>query len=1052
MRKLFFLWTVVFFTGQLWAQRTVSGKVTDDKNNPIANASVVVKGTTTGTATKNDGTYSLTVPANAKSLLFSSVNMTTIELVLGKDNVVNVTLTPEEKTMSEVVMTGYGTQRKKDLTGNIASIKGSTISNKPIQSFEQALGGRAAGVQIVIPNGVLNNPPVIRIRGTNSISLSSFPLIIIDGVPSFTGDGSGTSAAGNVLASINPNDIESIDIAKDAAASAIYGSRAANGIVFITTKKGKPGKARINYDAWVGWTKVQRLPDLLNAQQYTDMKNEGLVNAGTFNAATNAFAMSTDANGKPIDTRWYNYVYRTGFSHSNSVSVSGANDQTNYYLSLGYTAQEGIIQKNNFKRANILANLDQRVNKWLSIGGKTAFSNELNLAAASSGSLPGEAFATAGLGRVALVDAPNVGPYLNDGSYNVNGSGLVGVMNNKVGQVGFYNPVPSLDLNRQNSEANHFQGNVYIQVKPIAGLTLKTLYGVDYLVVDNDQFASGKTGEGFVANSVGGSATSTYQKNKRWIWDNTAQYDRTILNNHNISVLVGSEQQYTNSLGFGLNRTVASDPFYTNIQGGFANIFTSNTAGNIGENYLLSYFGRLQYNYRNKYFFSGNVRRDGASQLGANSKYGTFWGLSLGWEAAKENFWTTAGLDKIFSSFKLRGSYGKVGNITGLSNYGTLSTYSAGLYAANAGLSFSNAGNPNLTWETSTKTDIGLNFGILRDRITGEITYYKNNIDGLILAVQQPPSAGLPNFINTNVGSMYNKGIEFTVNASVLNKKNFSWNTSFNITHNKNLVTALAPGLTQLIITTPAGAATSESVSITKPGYAIGMIYVTRTGGVDPATGKRIFINAAGRKVYFDLSAPTAAARYKYDDGTNAPAVGSQDAQIYKNTDPKLYGGFDNTVRYKSFELNFLFTYQLGFYVYYGTNAGLHDQRYWNNATDILNRWTKPGDNAKFPRPVNGDNISNGSSFPLDINVFKGDFVKLRSATLSFNMPKKIADKVNLSNIRFYVSGQNLIIMTKYPGPDPEVSTNGNGTTNASIDRNQVANGRTITVGLNIGF
>src|SRR5258705_7148191 len=275
MRKLFLLLgSFVFFAVQAMAQRTVTGKVTDDKGTPLQNVSVLAKGTTIGTTTKADGTFSISVPTKTKSLYFSSLDMTTMEIAIGNDNTVDVTLRTEEKTMSEVVVTGYGmTQKRKEVTGNYSTVKGPVIANKPIQSFEQALGGRAAGVQIIIPNGVLNNPPVIRIRGTNSISLSSYPLIVIDGVPTFTGDASGTSAAGNALASINPNDIESIDIAKDAAASAIYGSRAANGVVFITTKKGKPGKAKVSFNSSASWTSAYGVPEVLNAQQYTDYKN-----------------------------------------------------------------------------------------------------------------------------------------------------------------------------------------------------------------------------------------------------------------------------------------------------------------------------------------------------------------------------------------------------------------------------------------------------------------------------------------------------------------------------------------------------------------------------------------------------------------------------------------------------------------------------------------------------------------------------------------------------------------------------------------------------------
>lgn len=961
-----------------------------------------------------------------------------------KGGSVSVTLQSTTSSLDEVVVVGYGTQKKKDVIGSVASVNGKVISEKPVQSFDQALGGRAAGVQVTVPNGVLNNPPVIRVRGTNSISLSSYPLIVVDGIPSFSGDQSSTNAASNALSSINPADIESIDIAKDAAASAIYGSRAANGVVFVTTKRGKQGKAKVIYDGRVDFTTVQRLPELLDAFQYTDLKNEGLKNAGSYNAATNYYSLSNDANGNPINTRWYDYVYRNAFSHAHTLSVSGANEATNYYFSFGYTDQQGIIQQNNFKRINVLANLDHKVNKWISLNGKIAFSNGLDLSAASSGSLPGEGFNTGGLGRIPLVNAPNVSPYNNDGSYNINSSGLVGVMSNKVAQVGFYNPVASLAYNRSNTENNRFQGNFSAQIKPVSWFAIKTTYGVDWITADNQIFNSPYSGESWGV----GSATSIFAKTKRWVWTNTAQFDKTIYQKHNVSLLLGNEQQKTESESYGLGRSTISDPFYTNIQGSYG--VPSASGLGIGENFLYSDFGRFQYNFDKKYFISANVRKDGASQLSSNFKYGTFWGVSAAWEAQKENFWSSLKFDRILSSFKLRASYGKVGNISGLSNFGTLSTYTGSLYNANPTLSFTNAGNSNLTWETSTKTDIGLSFGILKDRITSSITYYTNDITGLILSVPQPPSAGLPNSINANVGSMYNRGVEFEINALVLEIGKFSWNSSFNITYNKNQVVELAPnsGVNSITATT----SSLETSAITVPGQPIAMTYVVRTKGVDPTTGRRIFVNAAGKDVYFQHVAPSGQFRFSYADGTVAPNVSGADAQVYMPTQPKYFGGWQNTFRYKEFELSADFTYQFGNYIYYGTNAGLRDQRYWNNSTDVLRRWQKGGDVTDIPKLINGDNISNGSSFPLDINVFKGDFVKLRTLTLSYTFPKVVINALKLSNARVYVSGNNLAIFTKYPGPDPEVSSNGNGTTNFGVDRNTVANARQISIGFNVAF
>lgn len=1040
------------------AQRTITGKITDDKGNPVANVSVIVKGTTTGTTSNPDGTYSLTVPANARALIFSSVDMTTQEKQIGTLAVIDVSLRAEDRTLAEVVVTGYGTARRRDVSGNIATVKGATVANKPIQSFEQALAGRAPGVQITIPNGVLNTPPVFRIRGTNSISLSSYPLIVVDGIPSPTGDFSSTSAAGNALASINPNDIESIDIAKDAAATAIYGSRAANGVVFITTKKGRAGKAKVSYNASVSWTQPYGLPDVLNAQEYTDYKNMAAVNNPGVNSSNPAgngytkFALATDANGNTIDTRWSDHVYRTGFSHDHNVNVSGGNDATTYYFSAGFTDQEGILIENEFIRKNMLFNVESKVNNWFTLGGKISYSNEKNLAANSSGSLPGEGFATAGLGRIPLVTAPNVAPYKNDGTYNITANNVVGPMNNSLAQVGFYNPVVVLDLNRQNSETNHIQSHVFLQIKPVKWLTLKTMYGIDYLFVDNETFLNPIHGDGFSAT---GSASSTLGKFKRWTWTNTAQFDQTFSTNHNVSLLVGNEQDRRTNEGFGLNRQTLSDPAFTVIQAGWV---TPNTSGlAYGENYLLSYFGRATYDFNKKYFLSGNIRRDEYSAFA--DKAATFWGASAAWEIAKENFWDKAGLSNIFNNFRLRGSYGKVGNTAGIGDFVIYSSYGSGLYGGLPTLQFNNAGNSGLQWETSTKIDVGVNFSMLKDKLQIEATRYYNDIKDLILNVPQAPSTGVPNAIPLNVGTMYNKGWEFAITGNPFRGKDFSWTSTLNVTTNKNEVTSLAPGLTEILTSTSG----LETVSRTAVGYSLGYLWLVRNGGVDPATGRRILLNAAGQQVLYSFYQSTAGGIYNWinPDGTRYSEPGqpvgvgvtqAKDGVMYGNTIPKVYGGWDNTFRYKNFDLNVLLTYQFGFYVYYGTWAGLHDQRFWNNHRDVLDAWKKPGDITTVPKPMYGDNVSNGSALPMSYNAFKGDFVKVKNVTLAYNIPAKLSNKAKLASARIFVAGQNLAIITDYPGPDPEVSSNGNGNSNQGIDRNTIANGRNFVIGLNITF
>ncbi len=1066
MRKfLCLIMAVMAMTTSLWAQRTISGKVTDDKGVPVPNVSIQVKGTQTGTVSSTDGSFSLTVPSNARTLVFSSVGMTTQEVSIGNQTSFNVSLqNVSDASLQEVVVVGYGTQKRKETTGNVSTVKGEAIAQKPVQSFESALAGKAAGVQITVPNGVLNNPPVFRIRGVNSISLSSYPLIVVDGVPTYTGDVGATNAPANALASINPNDIESIDIAKDAAASAIYGSRAANGVVFITTKKGKQGRAKVNYDGWVGFTKATRLPEVLNAEQYVAYKNKALDNLKVITpATTGSFVIPTDAQGNPINTNWFDEVYRQGFSNSHNVNVSGGSDGTTYYFSAGYTNQQGILRKNDFNRANALLNVDSRVNKIISIGGKLSYSNEKNLIGGSSGSLPGEGFASAGAARLAMALPPNVAPYKNDGTYNIASGTAIGNMGSVVNGSNpytFNNVTMLLNLNRSNNEVSHLQSNAYLQLKPLSWITLKTVYGIDNLLVDNDIFYNPYHGDGAGTSlGPGGGGIATFSKDKTWLWTNTAQFDFSIFNNHNFSLLAGNEQQRRTFSGLGIARRTLSDSAYTTVQAGFT---TNNPSGlGLGENYLLSSFGRLNYNFNRKYFLSGNIRQDEYSALGV--KKGIFWGASAGWEIAQENFWTRSGLDRVFSSFKLRGSYGKVGNVAGIGNYATYSTYGSGLYGGTATLAFSSVGNNQITWETSKKTDVGFSFGLFKDKLTGDFTYYKNDIDNLLLSVPQAPSAGLPNNIFQNVGTMYNKGVEVQLNLTAIEKRDLTWSSSFTFAYNKNEVTSLANGLKEIQTAT----SSLETVSKTVPGYPAGYLWVVRTGGVDPATGRRIFLNAAGNPVYYQFgNYSSASGQYNYSnadgtryekinpDGSKTPLAINQadDAVMYGNTIPKYVGGWDNTIRYKNFDVNFLFTYQFGFYIYYGSNAGLHDQRFWNNAIDVLNHWQKPGDVTNIPKPIYGDNVSNGSSMPLDINVYKGDFIKLRTVQIGYNLPQSILNKVSISNARFYVSGQNLAIITNYPGPDPEVSSNGGSATSSGVDRNTLANGRTITVGLNIKF
>lgn len=1051
MRKLTLLLAGLLL---LWVQtlaqsRVIKGKVIDENGAPVPNASVIVVGTRRGTVTNIDGSFTLQISETARAISFSAIGLLPLEAKVPASGVLNVSLRPSNRSLEDVVVVGYGTQKKQDITGNISAIKGAAIAEKPVPSFDAALAGRAPGVQITQQSGVVNSPPVFRIRGTNSLNLSSYPLIVIDGVPSFSGDVSGSLASANALSSINPNDIESIDVAKDAAATAIYGSRAANGVVFITTKKGKHVKSKVTYDAWVGETKAYRMWKMMNATEYMLIKNEGIANDNVERtslgeaALTDQYLPTDGANGQPINTDWSKYVYRTGVAHSHTVALSGGNENTTFYMSANYTFQEGILVKNNFTRKSFRFNVDHHANKFISLGLNANYSNELNESAENSGSLNGSAYATSGLGRIALILPPNIGPYLANGQYNLNGN-AIGPMNNVLpdGKISYYNPMPIINMDRSNTTNNHIQSNIYLQLTPLNGLAFKTLYGIDYLNTDNETYQNPTEGDG----NPTGSATSTLTKYTRWVWDNTLQYDHTFAKKHSLSLLAGTEEQYTLIDGFGLNRTSVSDPFYTNIQGGWQTTIPSGLT--LTDDYLVSEFGRLNYDFSKKYFFSASIRQDGYSAFAPGHKFGVFPAASLAWDISKEKFFY--GVSSWLDALRLRGSYGKVGNNAGINDYASYSLYGAGLYNGTASLTYTQAGNRNLQWETSSKTDVGFTFGLFKDLITGEFAYYYNNINNLILSVPQSPSAGIPsNAINQNVGEMYNKGVEITLNATPLSRRDFTWNTSFNFTDNKNIVTRLAPGVPYLVTST----SSLETVNITKPGHSASYFYVLPTAGVDPANGRRIFVNHTGAQVEYTQVAGAGQYQWSYlKDGTQAPSIGSQDQVAYKNAIPPIYGGFNNTFRYKGFQLDVLTTYQYGAWVYNGTRASVMDQRFWNNSTDILRRWQHVGDKTDVPRVVFGDNVSNGSANPLDVNVQRGNFVKVKSATFSYEIPASLAAKWNLVNLRFYVSGNNLLVFTKYEGPDPEVSSNANSTTAPGVDRNTVANGRTLTIGVNVGF
>ncbi len=1034
------------------AQRTVTGKVTDDTGEPLVGATVTAPGTSAGTTTDVSGMFRLSVPENAAALKFSYTGFLDQEVPLTADSDYSVTMAVNPASLQEVVVVGYGTQQKRAITGTVSSVKGEDIAQLPAQSFDQLLQGRAAGVNVSIPNGVLNNPPVFRVRGISSINLSSFPLIVIDGVPTYTGDISQNSAANNPLSNINPNDIESIDILKDASATAIYGSRASAGVVLITTKRGQKGKTKVSYDAWAGWTQATRTPDVLNAEEYVLIKNEAAKNANT-GGGTPQYFLDT-INGQLVDTDWADYIYQTGFSHNHGLSFSGGSDQTTYYLSLGYTNQEGMVVKNTFQRMSTRLNLDHKLNKRINVGGNIGYSNNENKAP-NTGSLNGQAFNTSGIGRLAFVTAPIVSPYRYDADgnllegnakYNITGSAL-GLGKNKQ-SVGFVNPVPIIDLNRFTSEADQIQASAYAQLEILKGFSLKTMYGIDNFVMENISFQSPVHGDGFGANN--GLAQNNVIRNNRWNWQNLLNYDILLMDDKfGIGVLLGNEQQRTTSEGWGAVRTQIGDPFFTSYQGSYG---TNNPAANFqGENYLLSYFGRVNFEYNRRYYATINVRQDEYSAFADGEKKGTFWGASAGWTLSEERFWQNSSLGKVVNFLKIRGSYGTVGNNIGINDFASLSLFGSGLYGAIPTISFNQIGNRNLSWETSKKTDVGLVFGLFNDRLQGEYTYFENLIDGLILNIPQSPSKGIPNnIIPGNIGSMKNTGHEFGFSATIMRRGKFSWTSNVNLTLIKNEVLDLIepdPNVVDpdILVTT----STLETTNIIRVGESVGSVFAIETKGVNPANGQRIFVLADGTEVQYSHPG-----KYTLLNGDPAPRNPSLvvDGKIYGPALPTWFGGWDNTFTYGGIDLNVQVNYAGGNYIYNGSKAGLRDQRFWNNHVDVLDRWTEDNTDGTIPRVVFNDNVSNGSAFAISENVEKADFLRIRNITLGYRLPSRLLERANIANLRVYGNVNNGFLFTNYSGTDPEVSTNGNTPGGPGVDRNTVPMARSYTVGINLGF
>ncbi|MCB0533264.1 MAG: TonB-dependent receptor [Lewinellaceae bacterium] len=1017
-------------------QRAVSGTVSSSDGEALIGATVAVLGTTTGTRTDIEGKFRIEIPDGATAIRFSYTGFQAQELPITSD-VYNVVLEPSSAYLDEVVVVGYGTQLKRDVTGSISQVKGESLANLATPSFDQQLAGRAAGVQVTPPSGLLGAPPQIRIRGVNSISSGTAPLVVVDGVPIYDGNQGGFTPK-NALGDLNPSDIESYEILKDGAATAIYGSRAANGVLLITTKRGKKGKPKFNYDMYVGMARATNLFDLLDAEQFVMINNEKSLNTGDTVPIAN---LMYDAQGNVVNTDWQDAVFRTAMQHSHVFSVSGGTDFTNYYFSLGYSDQEGISVANSLRRYSFRANIDQKVNKWLKIGFSSGVTRQENKGPLTgSNNLSGNTFAVMRM-------MPNVPVYdPNDPTgYNIDeiNPRTLGRGNNRIE---IANGIPNqrfvLDNDKRRSDNTRLLGNVYAEIGLLKGLTFRTQIGIDGNYVDDYLFQDPRHGDGFSAN---GRISQAFSPSLRWNWQNLLTYSHQFGEKHNLDLTVLQEYQKERNTFYQTQVSDLSDRFFQEniVSGTYAN---QEIDGGIGENGIASYLGRVNYNFARRYYISASIRRDALSSLAEANRVGYFPGASFAWRISEEGFWGGS-LANVVSDLRLRGSYAEVGNVR-IGNYPYIGSYGSAPYGLQNGITYNNFGNDGLQWESQKKMDFGVDFGLFDGRINASVAYWRQDNDQIILSAPTAPSLGIPgNRIFTNIGNMRGDGIEFTIDALVLRSGNFRWNTSVNFTTQNNEVLSLVKnndGTDQDI---------TGDYNIIRAGESINAIYGFDYYGVNPANGNPVYQKADGSLVQQNIVSGAYTVFNPDEPGATGAAATlstSTDRRVLGSALPKWFGGFDNNFYLGAFDLNVFMRFSGGNMIMNRTRVDLMEQAFNNNGTDILGRWQSPenpGDGQTPKLRLNASNTVNNPSVASTRWVEKGDFLRLANVAIGYTMPKTLTRRANIESLRIFVQAQNLLTITGYSGLDPETNTNGFG-----VDFNGNPQQQVFTVGANLGF
>ena len=1040
MRKTILILSAVFvFILNAAAQnRTISGKVTDEKGTALEAVSVTSADGKQGTQTDKDGKFSLSIPASVKSLNFSNVNFEPQTKSTGNQLTVNIILKPKDSKLEEVVVIGYGTQQKVKVTGAIGKVGGDKVATLATTSFDKQLAGRISGVQVVASSGLVSAAPRIRIRGVNSLTQGRDPLIVLDGVPIFSGSLSGViPQSTNLLADINPADIESYEVLKDGAAAAIYGSRANNGVILITTKKGKTGKLNVNYDMYMGFSNAFNIPQLLNATDFITVSNEKLKNA---NLPNGAFADAANTN-----TNWFDNIFNNNpFVQSHTLSASGGSDKSTYYMSLNYLSQEGIIRTNNNQRYNIRVNMEHRPNKYFKFG------NNITLSRTEDNGQNDGGNALSGTMAGAMRAFPNVSIYstTHPTGYNIttDNAALGSGSNTRVIENNYTNIAYVLDKNIFSNQRTRVIDNFFFELTLVKGFAFRTQASVDYINATDFQSLNRVHGDG---RSQGGTVFNQSLQSTSLGWQNYITLNKNY-KRHSATLVAGIEMQRNNTQNFNGQGTTVADPFFqtTNlISNSYVNQFSGGFYGKRGRQ---AYFGRFNYDFDNRYFVQFSLRRDGLSNLPKNNQYGNFFGGSAGWRISQEKFWNTTGLNKFIDELKLRASYAEVGNEPSAA-FPYLTTYASSPYGGASGLANNQIGTNNIRWETSKKINYGFDMAFVRNRFNLSFDYFKNKNDDQLLDVLQPPSFGIPGSIITkNIGTMENKGFEIELGAQLFNKKDFTWRVDINYTSTSNKVLSLENGQTELPLAGP----NNGTFNILRLNNPINAFYGYKYAGVNTANGNPMWYKKDGSMVQYN-NVPGVAAGYYFAINKNDPNLGVAttlgERYIVGSPLPTWYGGFTNSFGYKNFSMEVFFRYSGGNYVYnLGRQEAWNSQGFVNNGAEILNRWTKPGQVTDVPKLYYGrDNFVNLNGQLNDRFLEKGDFLRLQNLVFAYTMDNKRLEAVSkgiVKTMRLYVQGQNIFVWTKYKGIDPE------NTTELGIDNASVPQLRTFTFGVNVGF